>query len=644
MRAILFLLVLLNCNLSFSQKSNCLIQLADHEASRFATVFSDIQLVTPANGLNIDVIHYKCFWFINPANDSIKGKVAIFFRPKDSTVRNVTLDLANNMKVTAVKFKNAAVGFSFTNPSTLLLEFGGQALLPGQADSLIIYYKGRPIASPFGSYTRVNHAGVPIIYTLSEPYGAKDWWPCKQALSDKADSVDFTIYTPTPNVAVSNGLQVQFNESNGIRAYRWKHKYPVATYLLAIAVTNYSHFRFKARLSTGDSLPIDNYSYPENLEQWKIGMAPIVPMIQYFDTLLTTYPFNKEKYGHAQFAFGGGMEHQTISFMQNTDLGLQAHELVHHWFGNKVTCGSWRDIWLNEGFATYLAADYYVKAGLSTWQQEGQQWIDLITEFPNGSVFCADTTNLYRIFSGRLSYGKGAMLLRMLKHQIGDVAFKAAIKNYLISPLHAYGYAKNEDLVGFLELASGQDLTEFFKDWYIGEGYPFFRVASVVNGYELKITLNQTSSHPSVNFFEIKRIPFKISGPGRDTTVHVNNVANNETFVFDLPFLATSVMFDPDRFLLAESSSTLTTSALGEVAFPDLSIFPNPSFGNFSLTGLNEDVNVRIFDFKGVEVYAFSSVGKLDRLKLEFLQAGLYSVKFSDKKGVAFRKLVILKD
>ncbi len=635
---VFFVCILIN-QISFAQPLSLLSQIAEKEAIQHAKRFSSIQLATPANGLNIDVIQYRSHWFINPANDSIKGKVAIVFKPKSLAVSQFTVDLASNMIVSSVKFRGVNVSSSFIGESTLSINLGSQILNSGQMDSVVIFYYGRPIPSPFGSFTRQVHNGNPVISTLSEPYGAKDWWPCKQALSDKADSVDFTIYTSAPNVAVSNGLLVAFSESNGIRTYRWKHKYPITTYLIALAVTNYSQFNYKAALSSGDTLPIVNYSYPENLSEWQTGMFPIVKMIQDFDTLIGPYPFAKEKYGHAQFGFNGGMEHQTISFMGSTFLGLQAHELIHHWFGNKITCGSWNDIWLNEGFATYFGAFEYVKAGLSTWPQEGQQWIDFITTEPGGSVFCSDTTDVFRIFSSRLSYAKGAYLVRMLRHEMGDQAFWSALKNYMASPTLGYGFAKTPELVAFLEQSSGLDLSEFFKDWYKGEGYPIYEINSLINGNQVAITLNQTSSHSSVSFFEAK-VPIKISGIDQDTTVFVNHSFNGQVSTFQVPFVPNSILFDPERFLLAKSNSTLVTDKVGKVLLPDLVISPNPVENYLDINGLKPGFQIQILDSKGTIKKQWFSVSVMEKVDLTSLSPGFYTISLSSAEGKTVRKLV----
>ena len=209
------------------------------------------------------------------------------------------------------------------------------------------------------AFTTSQHFGTPIMWTLSEPFGARDWWPCKQDLSDKIENIDFYITAPSAYKGVANGLEVsEIANNNGTKTVHYQHNYAIPAYLVAFAVTNYQIYQQTAGTAP-NTFPIVNYIYPENYNSAVNQVAVTLPIMNLFENLFETYPFHEEKYGHAQFGWGGGMEHTTVSFMGSFSRDLIAHELAHHWFGNKITCGTWKDIWLNEGFAEYMSGLVY---------------------------------------------------------------------------------------------------------------------------------------------------------------------------------------------------------------------------------------------------------------------------------------------
>jgi aminopeptidase N len=310
------------------------------------------------------------------------------------------------------------------------------------------------------------------MWTLSEPYGARDWWPCKNGLDDKADSIDVFITHPGTYRAASNGLlQSQTPVAGGKTLTYWKHRYPIATYLICFAVTNYAVFDRTVTLTNG-ILPMQTFAYPEDSTSFSNGTTNVLNAMKLYDSTFGPYPFMNEKYGHVEFSWGGGMEHQTSTFVTNIGESLCAHELGHQWFGDKVTCGSWKDVWLNEGFATHLASIYmeskYPSSAISNRKSE----ISNITSQAGGSVMVDDTTSVNRIFDSRLSYTKGSHLLYMLRWILGDNAFFTALRNYQIDPAIIYGFATTADLKRNMEQASGKDLTYFFNEWFSGQGYP----------------------------------------------------------------------------------------------------------------------------------------------------------------------------
>ena len=165
----------------------------------------------------------------------------------------------------------------------------------GQLDSISITYEGIP-ASDF-AFNQSFHQDVPIISTLSEPYVAKEWWPCKEDLNDKIDSIDIFIRTPAEFRAASNGVLVSENVEGSDKIYYWKHRYPITAYLIAISVTNYASYSDYVALENGDSLEILNYVFPENLESRRQSTQINRRQMEVFNNLFGVYPFANEKYG-----------------------------------------------------------------------------------------------------------------------------------------------------------------------------------------------------------------------------------------------------------------------------------------------------------------------------------------------------------
>ena len=188
------------------------------------------------------------------------------------------------------------------------------------------------------------------------------------------------------------------------------------------------------------------------------------------------------------------MEHTTVSFMGGFSRGLIAHELAHHWFGNKVTCGSWKDIWINEGFAEYMSGLVVEHLdGNEAFVDWKRQKINSITSANGGNVYLTEQQALdaNRIFNARLTYSKGSMVVNMIRYVLGNEVFYQAMRNFLNDPEIAYGYAVTTQLKAHLEAVSGKDLTEFFNDWVYGEGYPSYQVnAEILSPSQIKIVLS----------------------------------------------------------------------------------------------------------------------------------------------------------
>ncbi|MBP8066273.1 MAG: T9SS type A sorting domain-containing protein, partial [Flavobacterium sp.] len=478
----------------------------------------------------------------------------------------------------------------------------------------------------------------------SEPFGARDWWPCKQDLNDKINSIDVHITAPSIYTSVSNGLQQSAVINGANKTTHFHHGYPIPAYLIAIAVTNYQIYTQQAGLGTVQSpyFPIVNYLYPEsNNIITQSALAPTPNIMNLFESLFGPYPFRNEKYGHAQFGWGGGMEHTTVSFMGGWSRSLIAHEMGHHWFGNKVTCGTWKDIWLNEGLTEYMAG-LVVEAldGASSFVSWKNGKITNITSQPGGNLYLTDAqaTDVNRIFSSRLSYNKGSMVTHMLRFKLGDAVFYQGLRNYLNDPALAYNYAVTPQLQQHLEIASGQDLDEFFNDWIYMQGYPIYNITAYNFGAgQAKITVNQTTSHASVPFFEMP-VPIRLLGAGGLThDVIVNHTFSGQEFIVPVPFPITGVEFDPNKHIISTGSS----ATLSNDSFQwdqTVSLYPNPA--NDQLT-IQLPTNVM---FEKAEIY--NTLGQLVAKKYDTnfevnqLTSGVHFVKIYTSEGTIHKNFI----
>jgi aminopeptidase N len=551
----------------------------------------------------------------------------------------VTFDLSDNMIVSQVMQNGNALSFTQNNNDELVITLF-ETLNLGETGIVEITYSGNPISSGFGSYEQNTHNGDPIIWTLSEPYGAKGWWPCKQDLNDKINSIDVYITTPQFNpsneeyIAVSNGLEQNQTINGPNKTTHFKHLYPIPAYLIAIAVTNYEVYTHTVP-NNGNPFDIVNYVYPESLISAQSSTPITVDIMNLYTTLFEEYPFADEKYGHAQFGWGGGMEHTTVSFMGSFGRNLIAHELAHQWFGDKITCGSWKDIWLNEGFATYLSGltieNLDGNPAFTLWKQ---QRTNSITSLPNGAVYLtdADTTSVNRIFDGRLSYNKGAMVLHMLRKKLGDVDFFQGLQNYLADTNHAYAYAKSEDFIAIMETTSGLDLSEFFNNWLYYQGYPSYNILWHQAGNQLLTTVSQTQSDPSVSFFEAP-LPIKVYGTmGEELDIILDNTIDDEVFSNTVNFTISSIEFDPEADIISKNNSVTLGDQQTELT-KSLMIFPNPTSNIVTIQKPeNLEVNeIRIFNIIGQLLYQQNWTPKID---LTSFSIGLLFIQFQTNEGI----------
>lgn len=592
---------------------------------------------------NFDIHYIRPNWYIDPAVLQISGNVFFGFTITQST-SSITFDLLNQLIVDSVLYHGNKISFQRSTDNGVIITLP-TVINPGTKDSLAIFYHGAPGGGGFGTFFTGTHAGVPVMYTLSEPYGSREWWPCKNNLTDKADSLDITVTCPQEYQPSSIGLMTSNTVNGAFRTTSFKHRYPIVPYLVAVAVTNYSMSTDTVQVGN-KVINLENFYYPE--------IGPFTDYLRFHRSAFRTftqwfgeYPFANEKYGITQWGWGGGMEHQTNSFQVNPFPNLSAHELAHQWFGDMVTCGSWQDIWLNEGFATYLTLMFLEFGFPNSYGPNFRGTYNNVLSDSTGSVFCPDTSSVSRIFSGRLSYNKGAMVLHMLRKVVGDSTFARGVRRYLNDSKLRYGYALTADLQRNIEAEYGKSLNNFFQKWVYGEGYPNYQANWKQNKNNwVTVKLNQSTSHPSVKFYDMP-VTLLLRGPSQGKAFNVEHTFSGQEFSFNPGFAIDTVIIDPDLNILSKIKSSSKQSSSG--VSNEIKIYPNPSSnGNVYISLLNptdRNLYLRLYNNLGQLIWQqdLITVGNDEIISIpsDKLARGIYHLQLRSEKTIKMAKKIV---
>lgn len=593
-----------------------------------------------------DVKYYKLNLTFTANPNNVSGTITITAASKIDNLGSIFLDLKSNLTVSSVKLGGQNLAFTQSNDKVNIIL--NRSYANGEQFTLDVTYTGAPtsgsgmISSASISFFDATQSKA-VIASLSEPYGARDWWPCKDDPADKADSSDVWITANSSFVSVSNGKLMEIVDNGTTKTYKWKNHYPIAPYLISVAITNYGTYTDSWEYSPGKFLPIIHYCYPENMNATRSNaVGRTKEMLQIFSSKFGLYPFIKEKYGHAEFSWGGGMEHQTVTSMGRNaynSVGTIAHELAHQWFGDKVTCKDWQNIWLNEGFATYGEAVYREgREGRTGYIAEIRSDLNG-AKIAAGTLYVQDITDENQIFDYYRSYLKGSAVVHMLRGVMGDSSkFYSMLRNYLNDPLLSYGVATTDDLKRHAEAVHGSSLTYFFNQWVYGEKYPKYTItwnpgSAGANGvYNVRVTITQNTGTSNPSYFTMP-IQLKFTRASGDTTITVFNNQQNQTFYISVKGLPTALSFDPDEWLLKDVNSiTLDTLDVEETPtdYVLAQNYPNPfnpgTIIKYTIppSAINnhtqQRVTLKIYDALGREVTTL-----VDEMK----SAGAYTASFS---------------
>jgi aminopeptidase N len=583
-----------------------------------------------------DVKYYKIDLSVTDTNTYIEGSASVMAEILQPGLDTIMLELTGDVNVDSIEVDRQMIPF-FHHYDDLLAIPAPRYLAAGDLITTRVFYHGTP--QGYGFFTGINNAMDPlwkknVTYTLSESFHSKDWFPCKQVLTDKADSAAIFITVPPGRMAGSNGLLQQVTGlPDGRLTYEWFTGYPIAYYLLSMTVADYLDYSIYARPGgSDDSILVQNFIYNDTayLSANRINIDLTSSMIELLSDLYGVYPFKDEKYGHCVAPLGGGMEHQTMTSLSGFSFDLVSHELGHQWFGDNVTCSSWQDIWINEGFASYT--EYLCREFLVSGE-EARTWMDYahsraVSE-PDGSIYIPeeDADNEYRIFSNALSYKKGAAILHMIRYELDDDSlFFQTLRNF--QARYRNGVASAEDFKTVLQETSGRDFTWFFDQWYYGKGFPMFNFTWWQSADSLIILSNQTGSSSETPFFRTK-IGFRlVFVDGTDTLLSALQTSNDECFSYFITRNISTVIPDPDNWILDQS--TIIELLSDQI----VRINPNPFYDELHLEFRTGEVvrQIIISDIQGKIYGQYTSAARMVTLPTRNLIQGVYMITVREGK------------
>jgi aminopeptidase N len=520
---------------------------------------------------SLDVKSYLLQIRLGFSPPEIRGSVRLAAEALAPT-SSVTVNARENLTIDAVRVDSTVSEFQRTSDAlTVNLD---RPMAAGSEFSISIDYHGTPTTSSLlgGGMLTSQHGSpaVPVMASLSEPYAAPTWWPCIDDAADKALArIEATV--PSGFAAASNGtLERTQTNSDGTVTFFWREDYPVSTYLISVAATNYVTFTDTYTSMDGTTrMPLLFMVYPEHEAQARQKFSVTRTAMEIFARLYGEYPFLDEKYGMAEFPWGGAMEHQTMTSMgagvtgsaTNSGRGIIAHELGHQWWGDLVTMRTWSDIWLNEGFATYSEVLFFERfLALSPGDLMSQSYDDGEVDGDLRGTVVAE--NLSNPFDDRGAiYSKGAWVLHMLRHMLGEERFFQTLKEY--ARRFAFSNASTSDFQQVCEEHYGGSLDWFFSQWIYAPARPVYKISSKIRPSEtlgqhtISLTVKQTQPHSIPGRDEatsrVYIMPLDVRIYYTDGTTETRTIFNDRrkqkfTLITSKP--PESVEVDPDHWVL----------------------------------------------------------------------------------------------
>jgi aminopeptidase N len=618
------------------KKSNNPLHLIDEKSANSPVHSYDVL------NYSIYVDIYNCYLSAQQFPNSFNGYVTITFRA-DSVLSYIYLHASNN---SIVVDSVGMAGVSFTQTNDILDISLDQVYNPGQVASVIVYYHHLDV------YDGAFFASSGFVFTDAEPEGARRWFPCWDRPSDKA-TLDLMARVPVNVRLGSNGrLQDSTIVGNAI-IYHWISIHPIATYLITIT----SRINYQLDIvywenpqNPGQFTPFRFYYNPG--EDPSYIESIISDMTTYYSSLFCDHPFEKNGFASLNQEFTwGGMENQTLTSIcpDCWYTSLIAHEFAHQWFGDMITCGTWADLWLNEGFATYIEAlwDEH-NGGYQAYKDNidanAQYYLNNNPGWPiSNPDWAINTPSPNIMFNYAITYAKGACVMHMFRYVLGDSLFFTALKSYAGDTADfKYKNVVTQDFISKINSVTGQDMGWFINEWIYYPNHPVFNneycfVHELTGEWKVYFNAKQIQSG---NFF---KMPLEIKvyfTDLTDTTLKVMNDYNNQMFVFSFikePYL---VEFDPSNNIVLKEDTLLVGISPVDHQVNNITLLPavpNPA-RNFIIVSYilsqKSPVCLSISDLSGRE---------LDRMNVQAEYKGRHDINYDCsalKSGVYLCRII----
>lgn len=517
------------------------------------------------------------------------GGNCFFFHLRGLTIDSIFFNGSKTILTTFFEPNSALYSYCVPAPSSVK---------KGDTSYIKVYYHGKMNCENGGNVGwcgGVTSTGG-TLYTLGVGFFAnyvsttRHWLPCYDHPSDKA-TFNARFKVKNGMTVAGNGIGSMTNQDDTTLIYEWKHDIPCATYLYTFAVNTYVPLSFGT-----PELPMVVYSKPSDTASTRISFKLLPRMVRTFEKLYGKYPFEKVGYVNTPT---GAMEHQTmiafptsLSLRMDTVNSVAAHELAHQWFGDAVSPEDFRHAWLSESPATFSetvwAEELGGKKGYIAEQDTRMRGYFTIAKsegvFPLYDFPRAKPSNNYPT----TIYSKGAVVLGMLRYEVGDSLFFASMRKYIEK--FKYSVATTELFKSTFEEVTGRDLSWFFNQWVYRKGWPILEASSsriTVTGGEFAttVTLHQVQQDDSI----FTRIPVEMTFfKDKDTLTSIIRDLSTKDTTFILEYIPdfTSMTINQGptlRALLQTPKATAVDEYSPEKEMPELRIIPNPANSEMKL-------------------------------------------------------------